>query len=51
MDKTKWLEENIEINWLTESEIDELLDNSNIITVDMNEEEWLIWSNEAMKNN
>lgn len=50
MDK-KWLEENVEINWLTESEIDEIINNSNVITIDMSEEEWLSWSNETLKNN
>lgn len=51
MDNKKWLEENVEINWLTESEIDEIINNSNVITIDMSEEEWLSWSNETLKNN
>ena len=50
-EKKVWLENNVEINWLTEEEIDELIDNSNIITIDMTEDEWLSWSNETLKNN
>lgn len=51
MDKTKWLEENIEINWLTDEEIDTIINNSNTITIDMSESEWMSWSNETLKNN
>ena len=50
MDK-EWLEENVEITFLTDEEINTIIDNSNTITVDMNEEEWLSWSNETLKNN
>ena len=51
-EKQQWLRDNVEVTFLTESQIDELLDNSNTITVEMNDmDEWLIWSNEELKNN
>lgn len=51
MKNKEWLEENVEINWLTDEEINTIIDNSNTITIDMSEDEWMSWSNEALKNN
>lgn len=50
-EKKEWLENNVEIKWLTDEEIDEIIDSSNVITINMSEDEWLIWSNETLKNN